>query len=127
MPSNTAAWINAKHAKLEVGPAPYTPPGADQIVIRNRAVAINPLDWIIQVEGNLTYGWLKYPTVLGSDVAGEVVEVGSAVTRFQVGDRVLGSRRRHRQGQQQPGRGRVPAVHRRPRADGLPDTGLDAV
>ena len=40
MPTNTAAWINAKHAKLEVGPAPYTRPGDDQIVIRNHAVAI---------------------------------------------------------------------------------------
>ena len=90
MPTNTAAWINAKHAKLEVGPAPYTRPGDDQIVIRNYAVAINPLDWIIQVAGNLTYRWLKYPTVLGSDVAGEVAEVGKEVTRFRVGDRVLG-------------------------------------
>ncbi len=89
MPTNTAAYINAKHAKLEVGDAPYTAPGDDQIVVRNRAVAINPLDWIIQVEGSLTYGWLNYPTVLGSDVAGEVVEVGKAVTRFRVGDRVL--------------------------------------
>lgn len=90
MPTNTAAWINAKHAQLEVGPAPYTPPGPDQIVVRNHAVAINPLDWIIQVEGNLAYRWLNYPTVLGSDVAGEVVETGKAVTRFRVGDRVLG-------------------------------------
>ena len=90
MPANTAAWINAKHARLEVGPAPYTPPGDDQIVIRNHAVAINPLDWIIQVVGNLTYRWLNYPTVLGSDVAGEVAEAGKAVTRFRAGDRVLG-------------------------------------
>lgn len=86
---NTAAWIPAKHAQLEVGAAPYPTPGDDQIVVRNRAVAVNPLDWIIQVEGNLTYGWLTYPTVLGADVAGEVVDVGSAVTRFAVGDRVL--------------------------------------
>ncbi len=90
MPPDTAAWINAKRARLEVGPAPYTPPGDDQIVVRNHAVAINPLDWIIQVAGNLTYRWLKYPTVLGTDVAGEVVEAGQAVTRFRVGDRVLG-------------------------------------
>jgi NADPH:quinone reductase-like Zn-dependent oxidoreductase len=90
MPTNTAAWINAKHARLVVGPAPYPRPGADQIVVRNHAVAVNPLEWIIQVEGTLTYGWLNYPTVLGSDVAGEVVEVGSAVTRFRAGDRVLG-------------------------------------
>ena len=90
MPTNTAAWIKAKKARLDVGPAPYTAPGDDQIVVRNYAVAINPLDWIIQVAGNVAYRWLKYPTVLGSDVAGEVVEVGQAVTRFRVGDRVLG-------------------------------------
>lgn len=59
MPTNTAAWINRKHARLDVAPAPYTAPGDDQIVVRNRAVAINSLDWIIQVEGNVTYGWLK--------------------------------------------------------------------
>lgn len=90
MPTNIAAWIKAGGAPLAMGPAPYTPPAADQIVVRNRAVAINPLEWIIQVAGTLTYRWLKYPAVLGSDVAGEVVEVGAAVTRFRVGDRVLG-------------------------------------
>ncbi len=91
VPTNTAAWIKRKHAKLETGPAPYTAPGTDQIVVRNRAVAINPLDWIIQVGGSGLYGWLDYPTVLGTDVAGEVVEVGASVTRFHVGDRVLGN------------------------------------
>ncbi|MFJ4655160.1 zinc-binding alcohol dehydrogenase family protein [Nocardia sp. NPDC088792] len=89
MPTNAAAWINAEKAQLEVGPAPYTPPAADQIVVRNHAVAINPLDWIIQIAGSLAYRWLRYPAVLGADIAGEVVEIGSAVTRFRVGDRVL--------------------------------------
>jgi len=84
MPTNTAAWLGAKHAKLEVKPAPYTPPREDEIVIKNHAVAINPVDWIKQVR------WITYPFVLGSDLAGEVVEVGNAVTRFTVGDRVLG-------------------------------------
>jgi NADPH:quinone reductase-like Zn-dependent oxidoreductase len=88
-PINAAAWITSKHGALQVAESPYTKPGADQIVVRNHVVAINPLDWIIQVEGNLTYGWLTYPTVLGADVAGEVVEVGSAVIRFKVGDRVF--------------------------------------
>ena len=90
MPTNTAAWLPAPYARLEVGPAPYTSPGPDQIVVRNHAIAVNPLEWIIQVAGPVVYRWLTYPTVLGSDVAGEVVEVGSAVTRFRVGDRVLG-------------------------------------
>ncbi len=58
--------------------------------IKNHAVAINPIDWMIQVLGNSIFRSIKYPFILGEDVAGEVVEVGNAVTRFNVGDRVLG-------------------------------------
>ena len=87
---NTAAWLGPKRARLAVASAPYTPPGPDEIVVHNRAVAINPLDWILQEVGSIIYPWLKYPFVLGSDVAGQVVAVGAAVTRFSVGDRVLG-------------------------------------
>jgi NADPH:quinone reductase-like Zn-dependent oxidoreductase len=90
MPTNTAAWLGAKGARLAVGPAPYTPPREGEIVVKNHAVAINPLDWIIQVAGSVAYRWLRYPCVLGADLAGEVVEVGAGVTRFTVGDRVLG-------------------------------------
>ena len=90
MPTNTAAWLGAKQARLEVKPAPYTHPGEDEIVVKNHAVAINPLDWIKQFVGNLIFSWIKYPFVLGADLAGEVVEVGTSVTRFKVGDRVLG-------------------------------------
>jgi NADPH:quinone reductase-like Zn-dependent oxidoreductase len=89
MPSNSAAWIPARNAPLEVGPAPITAPGPDQLLIRNHAVAVNPLEWVIQVAGRVAYTWLTYPFVLGADLAGEVVEVGSAVTRFRAGDRVL--------------------------------------
>ena len=91
MPTNTAAWIEAKQqTKLEVKAAPYTQPREGEIVIKNHAVAINPLDWIIQVAGNIVYSWVKYPSILGSDSAGEVIEIGKGVTRFSVGDRVLG-------------------------------------
>ena len=90
MPTNTAAWINTKQARLTVAPAPYTHPDANEIVIHNHAVAINPYDWIIQRAGSTILPWIKYPFILGSDVAGEVVEIGSMVTRFKVGDRVLG-------------------------------------
>ena len=88
--SNTAAWLSTKQSPLQVGPAPYTSPKADEIVIENHAVAINPIDWIKQVAGDFLFNWIKYPFILGSDSAGAVVEVGSAVTRFKVGDRVLG-------------------------------------
>ena len=89
MPTNTAAWLTGRYADLTVTAAPYTAPGATDIVIRNRALAVNPLDTIKQSTGDFMYRWLPYPVVLGEDVAGEVVGVGSAVTRFRVGDRVL--------------------------------------
>ena len=38
----------------------------------------------------MIYRWLAYPTIIGSDLAGEVVEVGRDVSRFRVGDRVIG-------------------------------------
>lgn len=32
----------------------------------------------------------EYPNILGTDVAGEIYEVGGGVTNFKKGDRVLG-------------------------------------
>ena len=90
MPENKALWINAKRGPFAVGPAPYTAPRADEIVVRVRAVAVNPFDRLQQTMGDIFTPWTPYPFVFGSDVAGEVVEVGEAVTRFRVGDRVVG-------------------------------------
>ncbi|KAK7900301.1 hypothetical protein LTR67_004047 [Exophiala xenobiotica] len=88
-PSNQAAFLVAKNAtQLEVRSAPHTRPGPDEVVIRTRAVAVNPIDHVIQ-NNSLAYGHLKYPAILGFDVSGEVVEVGKNVTRFKVGDRVV--------------------------------------
>jgi len=88
-PSNSAVWIPSSRHDLVVGPAPYTRPGVGQLVVRNHALAINPVDRYKQLGGNALYSWVKYPFVLGSDLAGEVVEVGDGVTRFSVGDRVI--------------------------------------
>jgi len=90
MPENTAAWLVATQVPLEVKAAPYTPPQGNEIIVKNHAVAINPLEWVIPLIGYFIFPWIKYPFVLGSDLAGEVVEVGKEVTRFKVGDRVLG-------------------------------------
>ena len=90
MPSNNALWLSAKRGDLGVKPAPYPAPRENEIVVRTRALAVNPVDAMTQSVGDLVFPWLKYPTIFGTDVAGEVVEVGSAVGRFKLGDRVLG-------------------------------------
>jgi len=90
MTSNTALWLTAKRGELKLQPAPYTSPLEHQILVKNRAIAINPVDTMMQSMGDFVFPWLKYPAIFGSDVAGEVVEVGPEVTRFKVGDRVLG-------------------------------------
>jgi NADPH:quinone reductase-like Zn-dependent oxidoreductase len=88
--SNEAVWLPAKHAALEIKAAAYPTAGDHEIVVKNSAVAINPLDWLTIAVGDILLPWTRYPFILGSDLAGEVVEVGRGVTRFKVGDRVLG-------------------------------------
>ncbi|MEZ8194203.1 MULTISPECIES: NADP-dependent oxidoreductase [Vibrio] len=61
----------------------------DDILIAVRSAAINPVDWKIR-EGYLQ-AFIPYelPVTLGWDVAGIVVEVGSKVSEFNVGDEVF--------------------------------------
>ena len=84
---NQAAWLQKANTPLEVGDAPLYKAGAGEIVVKNAAVAINPLDCHMQDAGVFVQQW---PTVFGCDVAGEVHELGSGVNRFKKGDRVIG-------------------------------------
>lgn len=87
---NYAAWIPSHGAQLEVADAPFpTDVADDEVVIKNKAVAVNPVDWKIQSAPEPIFN-IKYPYILGSDVAGEVVSVGAAVTHLSKGDRVIG-------------------------------------
>ena len=87
---NEALWLPRPGGRLRPGPAPSTAPAPDELVVRVRAVAVNPVDAIPGIARRVVTPWLTYPAVLGSDVAGEVVDVGERVTRFGAGDRVLG-------------------------------------
>lgn len=89
-PSNQAAFLTAKSARLKLQLTKYTSAGENEIVVKNVAIAINPYDSIIQTAPNLVVSWVTLPFILGTDVAGEVVEVGKGVTRFKIGDRVVG-------------------------------------
>ena len=72
-------------------------PTDSQVLVRVRAVAVNPLDWhFMRGEpyfGRLGMG-LRKPKVtrLGVDFAGVVESVGKAVTQFKPGDEVFGGR-----------------------------------
>ncbi|KAI1841313.1 hypothetical protein JX265_007928 [Neoarthrinium moseri] len=87
--NNEAAWIvGEKVHPLEVRPGPdQTKPESNEVIIQVAALAINPTDPYIQ---DAPYLPLNYPHVLGTDVAGTVASVGSQVTRFKPGDRVIG-------------------------------------
>ena len=85
--NNRAAWIKSrKQHPLVVEDAPAAHPGPEEVVIKNAYVAINPVDWKIQDYG---VGPPNYPNILGRDIAGEIVEVGSNVTRLRTGQRVI--------------------------------------
>src|ERR1700736_4425272 len=64
---------------------PDPKPRKDQVLVRVRACALNHLD--IWVRKGLPH--VKLPHILGSDVAGEVAEIGEYVTGFKPGQRVL--------------------------------------
>jgi NADPH:quinone reductase-like Zn-dependent oxidoreductase len=86
--TNKAAWLREANTPLEVAEAPMPTAGPNEIVIRNAAIAINPLDCHMQTLGVFIKEW---PATFGCDVAGEVSEVGSDVgNRFKIGDRVIG-------------------------------------
>lgn len=89
-PENLALWLPKRGGRFTVGPAPYTRPGANEVVVRTRAIGLNLVDGIPGFAYRLILPWLTFPAVVGGDVAGEVVETGPGVSRFKVGDRVLG-------------------------------------
>lgn len=60
-----------------------------QILVKVHAASVNPADWKLR-RGRPRIPLLKFPRIPGSDIAGKVVQVGKAVTRFKVGDSVYG-------------------------------------
>src|SRR5437879_12828906 len=64
---------------------PDPQPRKDEVLVRVRACALNHLD--VWVRKGLP--GVKLPHILGSDIAGEVVEAGEYVSGFSGGERVL--------------------------------------
>lgn len=61
----------------------------DQVLLEIHATSINPIDWKVRA-GYLTDMLpFEFPIILGWDAAGIIVEKGSNVTNFEVGERVF--------------------------------------
>jgi NADPH:quinone reductase-like Zn-dependent oxidoreductase len=76
---------------LRVRDAPDPEPRDEEILVRVRAAGVNPLDWKIRQGQLRLFLRLRFPYVLGCDVAGEVVSAGILAKRFKAGDHIFAS------------------------------------
>ena len=87
MTSNKVAFLDEVGKPFRIAKASIPTPGPNEIVVKNHAIALNPLDHVQYTKGIMIK---SFPAVLGSDIAGEVYAVGSDVTRFKKGDGAVG-------------------------------------
>ncbi|WP_439849678.1 NADP-dependent oxidoreductase [Pseudomonas syringae] len=70
-------------------PRPVIKP--DELLVEVHAAGLNPIDNMITTGTFKPVLKLQLPATMGSDLAGVVIQVGNAVTRFKVGDAVFAS------------------------------------
>lgn len=80
-----ALLLNAKFGGLVVDDIPVPKPGSGEILVKVHAAALNPVDWKIHKYGIFVQA---FPAILGTDISGEVEEIGEGVNDFKKGDRV---------------------------------------
>ncbi|MFF0475749.1 NADP-dependent oxidoreductase [Streptomyces sp. NPDC004284] len=75
---------------LEYGELPDPKVGPDEVLVRVRAAAVNPVDW--KAQAGYLDGMLDavFPVIPGWDVSGVVVRLGVSVPEYAVGDEVMG-------------------------------------
>jgi alcohol dehydrogenase len=74
--------------KLELTDVPPPPPpGAQEVQIRVKAIGLNHLD--VWGWRGMAFAKRKLPLVVGVEAAGEIAAIGSGVTAFKPGDRVV--------------------------------------
>src|SRR5438552_14850257 len=71
--------------KLEDLPDPK--PGADQVIVRLKAVGVNPVD--VYIRSGAYARKPALPFIPGSDAGGEIESVGASVKSYKPGDRVF--------------------------------------
>ncbi|KAF8804124.1 GroES-like protein [Phlegmacium glaucopus] len=81
-----ALLVDAKFGKFVLDTVPVPNPGPGEILVKVKAASLNPVDWKVQKYGIFVE---TYPAVLGTDIAGDVEELGEGVTDLKKGDRVV--------------------------------------
>ncbi|KAJ3552137.1 hypothetical protein NM688_g4311 [Phlebia brevispora] len=79
-----ALVLPEKHGKYVVREVDVPKPGPGEVLVRADAVALNPIDWIIQATGIFI---TQYPAILGWEAAGTVIQLGEGVTSVTTGDK----------------------------------------
>src|SRR6478752_5707365 len=74
---------------LKYEDAPDLKPGSGQVLVRVRAVGVNPVETYIR---RGVYGPREFPFTPGNDAGGVVEAVGPGVDQFKPGDRVYTDR-----------------------------------
>lgn len=86
-----ATFQSAEAESLEIVEVERPEPGMIEVLVKVHVAGVNPVDWKLRQAGYLLGRPApEGPTVLGWDLAGEVVAIGAGVTRFAVGDQVFG-------------------------------------
>lgn len=62
----------------------------NQVLVKVKAVSINPLDWKIRKGEMKLMSGSKFPKHIGTDFSGIIEEIGSSVTTLKKGDEVFG-------------------------------------
>lgn len=62
----------------------------DQVLVKVKAFSINPMDWKIRKGEMKLMSGSKFPKKTGGDFAGQIVDTGSSVSGFKIGDEVFG-------------------------------------
>ena len=74
---------------IKIGERPTPTPGEGELLVRVKAVSINPIDTYLRA--GLVAMPLPMPYIIGADLAGVVEAAGPGASRFKPGDRVWGS------------------------------------
>lgn len=80
-----ALYLKEKCGDYIIGDVLVPKPGKGEVLLKIIATSLNPVDWFIKRHGLFID---KYPTILGTDVAGVVEEIGEGVSEWKQGDKV---------------------------------------